>query len=77
VEAVPPKAKSRAKAATKAKAAANTGKKPTIPKWKSEVAAEQGRIALNGVDEVTDAEIDAVEGDGMDGLVPISFEQEA
>lgn len=77
VESVPPKAKSRVKAAPKPKAGAKIAKKPTVSMWKSEVAAERGRIALNSADEVTDAEIDAMEGDGMDGMVPLKFEREA
>ncbi len=73
VEAAPLKAKSRAKATPKTNAAATVGKKPAISKSKSEVAAEQGRIALNGAHEAMGAETD---GDGMDGMVPMKFEQE-
>jgi hypothetical protein len=76
VEAAPLKVKSRAKATPKRSAAATIGKKPPITKSKSEVAAEQGRIALNGAHEAMGAETDAVDGNGMDGMVPMKFEQE-
>lgn len=76
METAPLKAKSRAKATPKSNAAATIGKKPAISKSKSEVAAEQGRIALNGAHEAMGAETDAVDGDGMDGMVPMKFEQE-
>lgn len=76
VEAAAPKAKGRAKAASKSKAAANTGKKPTVSKPKSDVVAEHGPIALNGADEAMDSEIHAEEDDGMDGMIPMKFEQE-